>query len=52
MLGPAIMGAVTAAGTVGWLALGAVFLVTAVVTVPVARWDEAQRAGAEALATG
>jgi MFS family permease len=50
MLGPALMALVTSAGTIGWLTLGAVFLVTAAVTVPVARWAEAQRTGAEAVA--
>jgi MFS family permease len=44
MAGPAVMAAVTSAGTAGWLAFGALFLVTGAVTVPVARWAEADRA--------
>jgi hypothetical protein len=41
---------VTSAGTVGWLAFGALFLVTGAVTVPVARWAEAGRAAPPAPA--
>ncbi len=47
--GPALMAAVVSAGTLGWLAYGALFLVAGAATPPVARWA-AQRAtpGAEA----
>jgi MFS family permease len=37
-IGPALMAAVVAAGTLGWLAYGAVFLVSGFATVPVAAW--------------
>jgi MFS family permease len=50
MLGPATMAAVTSAGTAGWIAFGAVFLVAGAITVPVARWAEDQRAAAPAAA--
>ncbi|WCB95777.1 hypothetical protein DSM104299_04528 [Baekduia alba] len=43
MVGPALMAAITAAGTAGWLAFGALFLVTGAATVPVARWAENHR---------
>jgi MFS family permease len=42
-VGPALMAAVVSAGTLGWLAYGALFLVAGFATVPVARWA-AQRA--------
>jgi MFS family permease len=49
-VGPLLMAAVVAAGTAGWLAYGAVFLVAGFATVPVAAWAERQRPtpGAEA----
>jgi MFS family permease len=47
-LGPATMAAVTSAGTAGWLAFAAVFLITGAITVPVARWAENERAAAPA----
>lgn len=50
MLGPALMAAVTAAGTIGWLAFGALFLVAGTATVPVSRWAEGHRAAAAATA--
>lgn len=50
MAGPALMAAITSAGTVGWLAFGALFLVTGAVTVPVARWAQASRAQAATAA--
>jgi hypothetical protein len=43
MLGPAVMVAVTSAGTAGWLALGALFVVASLVTLPVSRWALAHR---------
>jgi MFS family permease len=50
MAGPATMALVTSAGTAGWLAFAAVFLVTGAITVPVARWAEDQRTAAAAAA--
>jgi hypothetical protein len=50
MLGPALMAAVTAAGTAGWLAFGALFLVAGFATVPVAAWAQAHRDAAAAAA--
>jgi hypothetical protein len=49
MLGPALMAAVTSAGTPGWLAFGAVFLVTGFVTIPVAAWAMERREAATAV---
>jgi MFS family permease len=49
MLGPALMAAVTSAGTAGWLAFGAVFLVTGFVTIPVAAWAMERREAATAV---
>jgi MFS family permease len=37
-VGPLLMAGVVSAGTVGWLAYGALFLVAGFATVPVARW--------------
>lgn len=37
-VGPALMAAVVSAGTVGWLAYGAIFLVAGFATPPVANW--------------
>ena len=42
-VGPALMAAVVSAGTVGWLAYAAVFLVAGAATVPVAAWAERTR---------
>jgi hypothetical protein len=50
MLGPALMAGIVAAGTAGWLAFGAVFLVAGCATVPVARWADGRRAAAAAAA--
>jgi MFS family permease len=50
-VGPLLMAGVVAAGTLGWLAYGAVFLVSGFATVPVAAWAQrrrpAQRPGVE-----
>lgn len=46
-IGPVLMAAVVAAGTIGWLAYGALLLAAGFATVPVAAW--AQRARAAAL---
>jgi hypothetical protein len=50
MLGPAIMAGVTSAGTAGWLAFGALFVVAGLVTVSASRWALAHRERAEAQA--
>jgi MFS family permease len=54
MAGPATMAGVTSAGTIGWLAYGAVFLLAGFATVPVAAWAATSRERAAALvdATG
>jgi MFS family permease len=39
-VGPALMAAVVSAGTAGWLAYGALFLVAGFATPPLARWAE------------
>ena len=54
MAGPATMAGVTSAGTLGWLAYGAVFLIAGFATVPVAAWaaTSRERAAAMADATG
>jgi MFS family permease len=46
MVGPALMAGIAAAGTVGWLIFGAVFLAAGFATVPVTTWAEGQRAPA------
>lgn len=48
-VGPALMAAVVSAGTVGWLAYGALFLLAGFATPPVAGW--AARSRAPALTT-
>jgi MFS family permease len=50
MAGPATMAAVTSAGTLGWLAYGAVFLAAGFATVPVAAWAATSRERAAAMA--
>lgn len=50
MAGPATMAGVTSAGTVGWLAYGAVFLLAGFATVPVAAWAQRTRDAAAAAA--
>ncbi|WP_196809058.1 MFS transporter [Conexibacter woesei] len=46
MLGPALMAAIVALGTAGWLAFGALFLAAGFATVPVSTWAEDRRRGA------
>jgi hypothetical protein len=48
MAGPATMAGVTSAGTIGWLAYGAVFLIAGFATVPVAAWAQRTRDAAAA----
>ena len=48
MAGPATMAGVTSAGTIGWLAYGAVFLVAGFATIPVAAWAQRTREAAAA----
>jgi MFS family permease len=50
MAGPATMAGVTSAGTIGWLAYGAVFLLAGFATVPVAAWAQRTREAAAATA--
>lgn len=47
-VGPVLMAIVVAAGTLGWLAYGALFLVAGFATVPVAAWAERSRTRARA----
>jgi MFS family permease len=44
MVGPLLMAGIVAAGTAGWLLLGALFLAAGFATVPVTAWAEARRA--------
>jgi hypothetical protein len=52
MLGPALMAGVTSAGTAGWLAFGALFVVTGLATVPASRWAVAHRERTGAATAG